>query len=374
MLKGVGLTLMIGPAVPLPAPRPIMDALQSVSVTNASGDTPSGFELKFVLLQRSHLDTLIAGGGSMPPIVRVVISVTVNGSAQPLVDGVMTHYDVGSSGEGGLEVTIRGTDLSAVMDLIEMDGIPYPAMPPAVRVLTILAKYAVLGIVPLTIPSVVEDIPIPVQRIPRHQGTDYRYVRSLARQCGYVFYFDAGPAPGTSRAYWGPEIKTGTPQPALNYDMDSFTNVESLSFDFDKDSKELPIVFIQNPETKAPIPIPIPDITPLNPPLGAIPPLPPKLTFMRETAKLSPMSALMRGLAYASQHADCVSATGSLDVVRYGHVLKSRQLVGVRGAGALYDGLYYVKSVTHNLQRGSYKQDFTLSRNGLVSTVSKVPT
>lgn len=373
MLKGVNLTLMIGPAVPVPAPRPIMDALQSVSVTNASGDTPSGFELKFVLLQRSHLDTLIVTDGFMKPIVRVVISVTVNGSAQVLVDGVITNYDLGSSGEGGLEATIRGTDLSAVMDLIELDGIPYPAMPPVARVLMILAKYAALGVVPVTIPSIVEDIPIPVERIPRHQGTDYGYVRSLARQSGYVFYFEAGPVPGTSRAYWGPEIKVGTPQPALNYDMDSFTNVESLSFDFDKDSKELPVVFIQNPQTKAPIPIPIPDITPLNPPLGAIPPLPPKLTFMNETAKLSPPAALMRGLAYASQHADCVSASGSLDVVRYGHVLKSRQLVGVRGAGVLFDGLYYVKSVTHHLERGSYKQDFTLSRNGLVSTVPTVP-
>jgi len=29
-------------------------------------------------------------------------------------------------------------------------------------------------------------------------------------------------------------------------------------------------VFIQNPQTKVPIPIPIPDITPLNPPLGLI--------------------------------------------------------------------------------------------------------
>ena len=32
----------------------------------------------------------------------------------------------------------------------------------------------------------------------------------------------------------------------------------------------------------------------------------------------------------------------------------------VRGAGAYYDGVYYVKSVTHNIKRGEYKQSFTL--------------
>ena len=41
--------------------------------------------------------------------------------------------------------------------------------------------------------------------------------------------------------------------------------------------------------------------------------------------------------------------------------------------GNAFDGLYYVKSVTHNVKRGSYKQNFTLARNGLVSTVAKVP-
>ncbi|MGH8600914.1 MAG: hypothetical protein ACRET1_09625, partial [Burkholderiales bacterium] len=173
MLQGINLTLMIGPGVPLPVPRVIMDALQSVQVTNASGDTPSGFDLKFTLLQKSHLDTLLAADGAMPPIIRVVIYVTVGGSMQVLIDGVITRYEVGPGENGGLAVTIRGTDLSAVMDLIELDGIPYPAMPPVVRVLTILAKYAALGIIPMAIPSVVEDIPIPVERIPRHKGTDY---------------------------------------------------------------------------------------------------------------------------------------------------------------------------------------------------------
>jgi len=45
----------------------------------------------------------------------------------------------------------------------------------------------------------------------------------------------------------------------------------------------------------------------------------------------------------------------------------------VRGVGTAFDGLYYVKSVTHNIKRGEYKQSFELTRNGLVSTVPAVP-
>ena len=58
------------------------------------------------------------------------------------------------------------------------------------------------------------------------------------------------------------------PQPALNVDMDAHTNVESLSFTFDPTKGVLPIVFIQNQLTRVPIPIPIPNLNPLQPPLG----------------------------------------------------------------------------------------------------------
>ena len=70
--------------------------------------------------------------------------------------------------------------------------------------------------------------------------------------------------------------------------------------------------------------------------------------------------------------ADAINVSGSLDVLRYGRVLKARRLVGVRGAGLAYDGLYYVNSVTHELSRGSYKQNFTLSRDGMISNTPKV--
>ena len=372
----VRLSLLLGPVVPGPVPREVLDAVESVSVEAGSGETQGGFEIVFRLSRRSPLHTLfLLTGGATIPVVRVVIVATIRGQADVLMDGMMTNHEVRDTGSGEPALVVKGKDLTVLMDWIEFDGLPYPAMPPVLRALVVLAKYAAFGVVPLTVPSIIEDLPIPVESIPRHQGTDYAYLTKLAREAGYVFYLDPGPLPGTSRAYWGPEIRVGVPQPALNLDLDlPHRNVDSLSFSFDKERKELPVVWIQEQYSKAPIPIPIPDVSPLNPPLGLVPPLPPKITFLNGNARLKPWVALMRGLAYASQHSDAVFGQGTLDVTRYGRVLKSRGLVGVRGAGEAFDGLYYVSSVTHTISRGEYKQSFTLARNGLLSTVPKVPT
>ncbi len=374
MKEGIKLSLLIGP-VPLPAPAELVHALSSVKVEAGSGETQSGFELGFDLPARSPLRTvfLLSGGGGVPPLMRVVLIVQLGGQAESIIDGVATNVET-QPGEGGVaKIVVKGKDLTALMDIIELPGIPYPAMPPSLRALLVLAKYAAFGVVPLVIPSIVDEPPLPIQRIPQQRGTDYAYVKQLAHEAGYVFYMEPGPAPGMSKAYWGPEVRVGAVQPALSVNMDATTNVEQLSFNFDKERKTMPIVFFQESASKVPIGIPIPDITPMSPPLGLVPPLPPRIEKLTDTAHLSPMGALMKGLAYAAQHSDSVFGNGRLDVSRYGRVLKSRQLVGVRGAGLPFDGLYYVSSVTHEIKRGEYKQGFTLARNGLISTLPTVP-
>lgn len=375
LLKGINLTLMIGPAIPVPVPQVVLDALTGIEVTIPSGAAPGVFRLSFTLSNKSPLHTIFLLGGESPiSIIRVVVVVTFRGMPHVLIDGVMTRHQVEPGNNAGYStLVVFGEDLTRLMNYIDFSGLPYPAMPPEARVLFILAKYAVFGIVPLVIPVLLPDISNPLERIPRQQGKDLGYIQQLADDAGYVFYLEPGPLPGASIAYWGPLIKVGIPQPALNINMDAFTNVEQLSFDFDNTQKALPVLFIQNELTKIPIPIPIPDVSLLNPPLGLIPPIPNEIKPISGTAKLSFAQAALRGLNEASRSSDAVRGTGTLDVLRYGNILKSRQLVGVRGVGMAFDGLYYVESVTHNIKRGEYKQNFTLSRNGLVSTVPRVP-
>ena len=378
LAKGIQMTLMMGPIIPLPAPRVVMDALTGVEVRTSDG-AASGFQLTFQFTSKSELNTifLIAAGNTASigtPPLRVLLIVTLNGTPQPLFDGVMTNVEVqaGNRGSPGT-VTVTGEDLTKVMDMQDFSGLPFPAMPIEARVALLCAKYAAFGIIPLPIPILFPDVPIPIDKIPAQKGTDLQYIRELADDVGYVFYIEPGPTPGTNIAYFGPEIKLGVPQPALNVDMDALTNVESLNFSFDPTKGVLPIVFIQNQLTRVPIPIPIPNLNPLQPPLGVLPTPISNLKILKDTAKLNPMQAILRGLAEAKKSQDSVSANGSLDVLRYGRVLKPRGLVGVRGAGIAYDGLYYVKSVTSTLKRGEFKQSFNLTRNGLISITPRVP-
>jgi hypothetical protein len=378
MLKGVHLTLLMGPVVAVPVPKEVVDALQSVQVTTSVGSR-SGFQLAFSMGKNSNFEKVLIPAGFFDPMIRVIIIVTLNGTPNVIMDGVITRQQVTASNEAGKSTfTVTGEDVSAAMDLIDFSGIPYPAMPAEARVALCIAKYAMFGIIPIVIPSILINVPIPVKEIPKHQGTDLAYINSLANEVGYVFYVEPGPTPGINFGYWGPEIKVGVPQRALTINMDGHTNTDALSFTSDGLAKTLYILFIQELISKAPIPIPIPDITPLNPPLGAKPPLPLHVKFITNepdqngTAKYSPIQAALIGLAKASKGSDVISGTGSLDVLRYGGVLQPRKLVGVRGAGIAYDGYYYVKSVTHNIKHGEYKQSFALSRNALVPSTGSV--
>jgi hypothetical protein len=373
MLKGIHLTLLIGPAVPVPAPQSVIDAITSVQV-NSSKDR-SGFQLTFAVSKNSPLlTTMLPAGYFDPMITRVIIIVTLGGMPNVLMDGIVTRQEFAPSSEPGQStLTITGEDLSVLMDVVELPFMRFPAQPVNVRVLTILAKYLAFGIVPIVLPQIFPEVPLPAISIPTQRGTDLAYIRGLASQSGYVFYVEPGPAPMTSIAYFGPDIRIPVPQPALNVNMDAHTNVDSLSLSLDGLAKKIIVYTIFDPFThKIPIPIPVPNLSVLRPPLGARLTPPAKVEFPGYGASRTPLEAANEILGMTFNASDAISGSGSLDVLRYGRVLHSRQLVGVRGVGMAYDGMYYVNSVTHNIKRGEYKQNFNLSRDGLISLIPRV--
>jgi hypothetical protein len=374
MVKGIHLTLMIGPAVPVPAPQAVIDALTSVQVTN--GKDKSGFQLTFAVSKDSILLTTMLPAGYFDPITtRVLVIVTMGGFPNVLMDGMVTRQELTPSSEPGQStLTITGEDLSVLMDIVELT-IPYPNLDDTLQAYSILARYAAFGIVPIVIPAFIPEIKIVTKKHDSQTSTDLQYLKKIASTNGFVFYVEPGPLPGQSIAYLGPNIRIPVAQPALSVNMDAHTNVESLSFSLDGLAKEVMLVTVFDPITgKIPITLPIPSISIFQPPLGARPTFPAKITKTRDHAGKtvehtlkSILGRLLKGSANA------ITVSGSLDVVRYGHVLRSRMLVGVRGAGLAYDGLYYVDSVTHNIKRGEYKQSFQLSRDGLISLTPKVP-
>ena len=379
MLSDVQMTLMMGPVEAVPVPSSVLECLESVEVTIVDVGQ-SGFQLTFSIDKQSPLQILFLLTGGLPILfMRTIVVATVNGQANVLIDGVITNNQITPGDKGSnWTLTLTGRDLTALMDQSNWSGFPFPACPREARVALLCAKYALFGILPAIIPSLLFDISLPIESIPSQQGTDLQYIKQLADEVGYVFYIAAGPLPGTNTAYWGPQVKIGPVQPALSGDMDAYTNCESLNFTYEQDKCKIPLVWTYIEEIGISVPIPIPPIDPLQPPLGAISPIPTNLlppdlvSYRDDLSKVTIPQAIMMGLAAGAESSEVVTCTGSLDVTRYGGVLSARKLVGMRGAGPAFDGLYYVKSVTHKIKRGEYKQGFTLTRNGLVSTVPTV--
>lgn len=366
------LRLMIGPMTVQDAPRSVMEALTSVTVTAGSGgNSKSSFSLSFATSKESELMTDLLPGGYFDPPSRVVIAATLNGTTGVLMDGIITSQEVVPSDEAGKsQLSIKGDDLTRIIDLIDWSGIiPYPAMPAEARILLMLAKYMPLyGIVPMVIPSVLLFVDNPLERIDSQTGTDLAYIQALAERAGYTFFIVPGPVPGASVAYWGPKLRASipflpTPTP-FAIDWDGSSNVESLQFSFDGFQNVQYVVMYKVSEIPVPLPIPVPGITPLSPPLGS------KILFplnwqQIELSPYNPIQSAAVALARAADASYGIAGSGTLDVLRYGEILSPRTVVEVQGAGQTFDGEYFVDSVTHTIKPGSYKQNFSLIRNAL---------
>ena len=366
------LSLAIGPVQVEPVPRVLMQSLTEANV-RVSSTGPSGFDLKFAVSTNSPIVTSLLPQGYFDPPARVVISANLRGQLTVLMDGVITHHEMAPSDEPGKSVlSVKGEDLTRMMDLIDLTGFPFPAMPAEARIALAIAKYLPLyGIVPLVMPSVLLDISNPLEESPSQHGTDLAYIKYLASLVGYTFYLQPGPTPGQSVAYWGPLLRTSfgflpTPPP-ISIDWDNHSNVESLQFSFDGFAATQWLVYIQDTTSHLVLPIPVPNVNPISPPLASKLPLPLKLKNMTGMDKYSPIQAAAIGLAAAAAEANVVSGQGSLDVIRYGAILSARTMIEVHGAGITYDGQYFVDSVSHAIKPGSYKQTFSLSRNSLVA-------
>lgn len=367
----VHLTLRMGPKLTRPVPAEVTEALLSAQITMTAGER-SGFQLAFDLTKRGLITQRLLPEGFFDPKTRVIVITSVKGTPTVVLDGLIVRQEVGASNvPGQTTLTVTGEDLTLLMDLEERTD-RYPNLAPSKRVERILQKYADYGIDPRIFREQVHQPPHEQLRVDYQTGTDLQYVNELARANGYTFYLDPGPRPGRSTAFWGPEQRLGERQHALNVNMDVNSTVDQLTFAYDGTAREEPQARWQDPRTRNAQLLPQPDISPLRPPLGrrASPAL--KRKTLSGTAKKALEQAQAEMLGRAATSADAISGSGQLDVNRHGYVLRPRELVGVRGAGVTYDGDYYVKSVTHNLRPGSYRQNFTLSREGLIARSNTV--
>lgn len=377
-MLGVHLSLLIGPTVAVPVGPLVMEAVEDIEVTHTDQGR-SGFQITFKMGRGGGvpmLDFPLLSLQVIKPFYRVILVVMFNISPRVLFDGVITNIqNLPSNEAGGSKLKITGEDVSMMMDREEKQA-EFPAMDETVIANLIIASYAQYGLIPNVIPPLALDVPIPIERTPVQQSTDLKLLESMAARHGYVFYVEPGPAPMTNTAYWGPPVRAGAPQKALSFDLGPATNVDSINFQYDALQPSLVSAQVQDRLSNAAMPVQTFSSTRM-PPLALEPAMLPggagASKKLLDVSGLSAPQAMARAQGTTDRSTDeVVKATGELDALRYQEVLKPRGLAGLRGVGQSYNGLYYVKSVTHRINRDGYKQQFTMTREGTGSTVPGV--
>jgi hypothetical protein len=346
-----------------------MDALDELKVTH-SDEGRSGFQITFKQ-GRSGISGLLDYPLLSLPLLRafnrVILLVTFGVIPRVLMDGIVTRVEVApGSDPGQAKVTVTGEDVSLMMDLHE-ESAEHPAQDETVIANKLILSYAAqYGLIPMVIPPKALDIPIPIERTPVQQGTDLDQLERMAARNGYVFYIIPGPAPFTNTAYWGPKQRIGLPQSALTANMGGQTNATFGAFQTNALGPQTVQGNVRDRQTNTTLPVQT--VAPLQVPLAAIPlgltnEPNTRSTQFRESG-VNVVEAYGRAQGTTDAAADAVSVDGELDAATYGDLLQARALVGVRGVGYLHDGFWYVKKVTHDIKPGSYKQSFTLTRDG----------
>ena len=372
------LTLLMGKSVPEPVPSLLLDALQRIEVTVSDGSR-DGFQIVFSVGRSGLADAseyTLLESPLVKPFNRVIIMMGFGVVSRVLIDGIITHQQLNpSSGMGKSTLTITGEDLSVMMDLEEKTE-TFPNQDDAAIVSKIISDYAQYDLIPKVITPDSMETPIENSVISSQQATDLRYIKELAGKYGHVFYIESADVPKVNTAYWGPPDREGSPQKALSFNMGEFTNVDSIDFQMNALQQSTLTGSIQDTEQgeKFDIPPELPNsrtqlasqpITDVNSNI--------KISKQPRESGVSQTDVLTMAKTEANNGSeDAVTATGKLDSIRYGDILKARHLVTLRGAGQSYNGLYYVKKVKHTITKETYKQEFTLTREGLGSTIQTV--
>lgn len=290
---------------------------------------------------------------------RLTVYAAFPSQTEVVFDGYISHTSCRANDEGAnMVVEIRGVDASYHMNQEEKTriwrGKTYEQIASE-----IITEYQFK-------PTVAEG---PAGAEPPEQvaqrATDHRFLRELARRRGYEFYVLGG------NAYFRPAELTGQPQKVIAVHFGEQTNCSDLRFDSDGTAPTVAQVSYFDAMAGT-------AVTDLAEASGLAPLGTKELSGLRGAIAMPQARRIARGLGFHSgaQAAEYaagilrrngwwVTATGTLNGLRYGRVLRSRKLVTVKGAGPNYNGNYYVRKVQHRLTARTYDMQFELARNAL---------
>jgi hypothetical protein len=359
-IESVRLKVMLGKTTPAAAPRTVIDALTAVEVRTGAAQTDT-FQLTFGLAKNQPGDYGLLHGGLLDPMGRVVLVVTFGALPEVLMDGVITHQQIQPSNQPGASLlVVTGEDVSVQLSLEDRTK-AWPDRTDSQIVDEILGGYVRFGL-KADIESTSRK-PSPTERHRTQQSPDLPFLRALARNNGFVFYVEPTATPGKTTARWGTDDRPTRVQPDLKLNMGAATNVDRpITFSFNALGPLRPITKVpRSTDALTEIQAPQrPGVKRAKRPAEAV-----RTIELHDTAQYNNADGTRRALEEVASSPDAVTATGELDAVRYGRVLRAHRPVAVRGVGTTYGGDYLVREVSHQIRRGSYTQSFVLGREGL---------
>lgn len=286
----------------------------------------------------------------------------VEDTIEPLMSGyithVKTHFDPDLA-ECTLE--LWGMDGSVLMDRVEKLK-AWPNKKDSDIAREILNQY---GFTPeVTDTTVIHDEAVStiIQR-----ETDMQFLRRLALRNGFECYVEG------DTAYFRPPQVDDEPQPGLAAHFGGQTNLNHFAVELnaltpanvdmsqvDRGNKELLQAAVESSQLKS---LGNTDATGLL--ATGVDPAQVHMA-MNVATGIPEMTALCQGLY--EQGAWFVTGEGEISGNAYGHVLRPRRTVTIKGVGEPYSGVYYVTHVTHSITRDGYTQSFRVKRNAIMPT------
>jgi phage protein D len=290
----------------------------------------------------------------------------------PLFDGYITCVELELSSEpSGSTIVITATDPGVLLSL-EEKAAAFTNMADSDIVQQLVGGYGIDLVVTST-PTVHQDNDTTVMQ----HGSDFAFIRELARRNGMEFYFEPNLSTGVQTAYFQPPQLTDTPQPDLAIQFGDASNLRSFSARLEG---QLPLsVKSQQVDVRsaAPVTSVAPDTeleelgatdaaTLIGDPLDSL--VTPQdsqsqmLLVATPTSDATELQTMVQ--AVRDEASWIIRAKGEVNTDAYQFILRPHRLVLVKGAGLPYSGKYYVTRVVHLLKSdGTYTQNFEARRN-----------
>lgn len=338
-------------------------------VVNEDLERGSSFEIRLALCRNEdgswpHLDD-----ENLRPWNRVTLIAAFPDHADVIMDGYISHVQPSADpSTGTLSVKIIGVDASYAMNLEEKR---------VVWTEDFLGKELTYENIAR---KIIDDYK-PLRPVPRdlgetgggggealsvtQRGSDHRFLRELARRKGYEFYVLGGDV------HFHPPDLSGQPQKLIAFNFGEETNCEDLQVSLDGTRPTVVQMSHIDPVKGTPDSVEVTSseldalgTTDLFELRGSAQLRQTRIVVRRQLAmSKESMTDYARGLL--RRHGWWIKASGTLNGLRYGRVLRSRKLVTIKGLGTSYNGNYYVRKVTHELGPRTYSMKFEAYRNRL---------